>query len=291
MRVSIIQGNIPQELKWSGESEDFIFDRYLELTSKAQKDKPDLIIWPEASLPVVLEEDITYYDSLSRLVKEDKVPLLFGAVTQRDGLYYNSALLIAKDGGLAGRYDKVHLVPFGEYIPLRDVFPFLQTVVPIGDIEAGKDYVLFKFPNPKSQIQNKLGVLICFEDLFPEISREYAKRGADLLVNITNDAWYKYTSAPYQHLQASVFRAVENRLPLARCANTGVSCFISADGRIIAVVRNSLGEDIFIRGFLTQDITGVKIDPTFYTRFGDLFPGICLLLTVYGIIRKFLKKR
>lgn len=291
IKVSVIQGNIPQELKWRQESEDYIFDRYIELNKESQKENPDLIIWPEASLPVALEDDITYFDVLCNKIKESRVPLLFGAVTQRDGLYYNSALLIETDGRLVARYDKVHLVPFGEYIPLKNVFPFLQTVVPIGDIEAGKEYTIFEVKSQRSKVKDKVGVLICFEDLFPEISREYARHGAHLLVNITNDAWYKYTSAPYQHLQASVFRAVENRLPLARSANTGISCFIGADGKIESILRNSLGEDIFVRGLLTRDIPAVKAGNTIYTCFGDFVPAICLAIFIYGIIRKLLKKK
>ncbi|MCX5710521.1 MAG: apolipoprotein N-acyltransferase [Candidatus Omnitrophica bacterium] len=288
IKISIIQGNIPQSLKWKPGSEDFIFNRYLELTAESVKDNPDLVIWPEASLPVVLEEDPSYYNYLTKQVKERGIPLLFGAVTQREGFYYNSALLLDKQGRLSGRYDKVHLVPFGEYIPLRKVFPFLQTVVPIGDIAAGKEHTIFEVTNSLShQLANKLGVLICFEDLFPELSHAYAKKGADILVNITNDAWYKYTSAPFQHLQASVFRAVENRLPLARSANTGVSCFILPNGKIISRVKDVKGEDIFIKGFVTESIGNERISPAVYTRCGDYFPIFCLIFALLPtIIRK-----
>ncbi|MCX5709468.1 MAG: apolipoprotein N-acyltransferase [Candidatus Omnitrophica bacterium] len=282
IKISVVQGNIPQSLKWKIGSEDFIFNRYLELTSEAIKDKPDLIIWPEAALPVVLEEDLSYYDYLTQRVKESGVPLLFGAVTQREGFYYNSALLLDKEGKLSGRYDKVHLVPFGEYIPLRKVFPFLQTVVPIGDVEAGKEYTIFQVPN-------KLGVLICFEDLFPEISRAYTLKGAGLLVNITNDAWYKYTSASFQHLQASVFRAVENRLPLARAANTGVSCFILPDGKVVSMVKDAKGEDIFIKGFVTEDISFKTANPSLFTRYGDYFPVFCLIFAFLPLIIRKIK--
>lgn len=291
LRVSVIQGNIPQALKWRAESEDYIFDRYLGLTEEALKENPDLIIWPEAALPVVLEEDITYFDSLRHKVKGYKTPLLFGAVTRREGFYYNSALLVEKGGSLTRRYDKIHLVPFGEYIPLRSILPFLETIVPIGDIEPGREYTLFEISSQKAKTISDIGVLICFEDLFPELSRAYAGRGADVLVNITNDAWYKYTAAPYQHLQASVFRAVENRRPLARAANTGISCFISSDGRIIFALKDFLGEEIFVRGFLSQDLPADDKILTLYTRFGDLFPLFCLVLAVYAIIRRNLRKK
>lgn len=248
MKISVIQGNIPQELKWNADTKDFILQRYVTLTTEALDDKPDLIIWPEAALPVVAEEEPAFLEKVKDLARRIKIPLLLGAVTQRDNRYYNSALLISEDGALLQRYDKLHLVPFGEYIPLRGFFSFLETVVPIGDFTAGKEYTIFN-------TQDKFSVLICFEDLFPELSRRFIKQGADFLINITNDAWFQKTTAPYQHLQASVFRAVENRVFVVRAANTGVSGFITPSGKIISLVRNKQGRNIFISGYLTQQIT------------------------------------
>ena len=284
LKISVIQGNIPQELKWNLKAKDFIIDRYITLTGQALKDKPDLIIWPEAALPVVLEEEPHYYEMVKDFVKEAKAPLLFGAVTLRDNIYYNSALLISGEGRLLARYDKLHLVPFGEYIPLRKIFSFLETVVPIGDFTSGREYTVLNIPNPKSQIPNRFSVLICFEDLFPDLSREFVKRGAGFLVNITNDAWFKRTSSPYQHLCASVFRAVENRVFLVRSANTGVSGFIAPTGKIVSLVGDKFGNNIFISGYKSQEISLSRQSHSFYTRYGNIFVTACLLFVLCGII-------
>jgi apolipoprotein N-acyltransferase len=243
-----------------------------------------LIIWPEAASPGLFGQDDDIFERFYALTKKIKIPILLGAVTRSKDIFFNSALLIGSDGRIAGRYDKLHLVPFGEYIPLKKFLPFLETVVPIGDINAGKEYTIFQIRNPKSQIRNKFAVLICFEDLFPELSREFVKRGAGFLVNITNDAWYKSSTAPYQHLQASVLRAVENRVTLARAANTGISGFISPHGKIISLVRDKYRRNIFIDGFDTEYVSPGKGELSFYTRFGDIFIACCLIFLFYGII-------
>jgi apolipoprotein N-acyltransferase len=227
-----------------------------------------------------------YYKRTSNFAKEIKTPLLLGAVTSRDGLYYNSAVLVSKEAKLLKRYDKLHLVPFGEYIPLRKILGFLETVVPIGDFTAGGDYTIFTLPT-------RFSVLICFEDLFPEISRGFVKRGADFLINITNDAWFQKTSSPYQHLAASVLRAVENRAFLVRSANTGISGFIAPSGKIISLVQDKMGRNIFINGYSTQEMLApLEKNLSFYTRFGDMFILACFLFVLlYSILPSLRKQR
>jgi len=291
VRVAVIQGNIPQALKWEVSARDFVMDRYFHLTTAALKDTPDLIIWPEASLPVVLEEEPLYYARLVGWAKTIGRPMIFGAVTSRDGLYYNSALLLSQEGALQGRYDKLHLVPFGEYIPCRDTFSFLETIAPIGDISRGEKYTLF---NVRSQdLENsapvlsrpyQFGALICFEDIFPELARGFTKRGADFLVNITNDAWFGRTSEAYQHLAASVFRAVENRVHLVRAANTGISGFIDPAGRAVFLVDGE-GKAVFTSGYKTGNIF-IRRQFSFYRRYGDLLIPICLLFLLYSAVFK-----
>ncbi len=290
MKISVIQGNIPQGLKWSPQAKDFIMDKYLGLTKEAVKDKPDLIIWPEAALPVVLEEEPIFFERVKKLAKEMHTPLLLGAVTFRDNLYYNSAILVSGEDKILTQYDKLHLVPFGEYIPLRKIFGFLETVVPIGDFTRGKAYTVFKLPITNYQLPITFSSLICFEDLFPELSRQFVKKGANFLVNITNDAWFGRTSSPYQHLQASVFRAVENRVPLVRSANTGISGFIAPTGKIISLIHDKMGRHIFISGYQTQEIKFTKEHLTFYNRYGDIFIITCLFLALWGIILTFKNK-
>jgi apolipoprotein N-acyltransferase len=279
LRVSVIQGNIPQELKWDERAMGYIVEKYSRMTEEAVKEKPDLIVWPEAASPGLFGQDDDIFDSFYTLAKRIKVPILLGAVTRSKDIFFNSALLIDENGQIAGRYDKLHLVPFGEYIPLKKYLPFLETVVPIGDIEKGRSYTVFKLPVTFS-------VLICFEDLFPELSREFTKRGAGFLVNITNDAWYKLTSAPYQHLQASVFRAVENRRYLVRSANTGISGFIAPSGKIILLAGGASGRHIFIDGIGTQTIGVSSAKLGVYTRYGDWFIPVCLIFVLCGIIRR-----
>jgi apolipoprotein N-acyltransferase len=276
-KVSVIQGNIPQELKWDPEAKSYIIENYFNLTREALSDKPDLIIWPEAALPFVLEEDPVHYERVINFAKEIKTSLLLGAVRQKEGAYFNSAILVPLEES-PQVYDKLHLVPFGEYIPLKNIFKFLETVVPIGDFLEGSDYVIFSS-------RPKFAVLICFEDIFPQIARQFVKRGARILINITNDAWFKETSCPFQHLQASVLRAVENRVCLIRCANSGVSGFIDAKGNIFSRVSDNQGKEIFIRGYLTENIQ-VKKTKSIYTKYGDFFVLFTALLVVYAIMFK-----
>jgi len=282
IRVSVVQGNIPQELKWDKRYSETTLDQYLLLSSLAAKQKPQVIIWPEAAVPGILGEDDWVYEKIYAFAKENKIPLLVGAVVKDKGNYYGSALSISPLGQITGRYDKLHRVPFGEYIPLRETFPFLQTVVPIGDIQKGSNYTIFA---------DSLAVLDCFEDVFPELARQFIKRGARLLVNITNDAWYKDTSAPWQHLQASVFRAVENRVCLARAANTGISGFISPCGEIVSLVRDDSGKATFIAGIDTEDLFLPSWEQSFYTRYGDVFTVFCLVIMVLHYILARIRKK
>jgi len=279
-RISVIQANIPQELKWDEYAAGYILQSYKGLTQEASLDAPELIIWPEAAAPGLFGKDAKLFEDIFALARVTKSNLLLGAVSRIGDEYFNSALFVGQDGKLSGVYHKLHLVPFGEYIPLKNVFPFLETVVPIGDISPGREYTIFEKPA-------KFGVLICFEDLFPELSREFVKRGALFLVNITNDAWYKQSSASYQHFAASVFRSVENKVYLVRAANTGISGFISPAGRIISRVSEK-GKLIFVPGFKTENIYPVAGPATFYNRYGDYFVYLCLLFVICGIIQCFL---
>ncbi|MDD4939005.1 MAG: apolipoprotein N-acyltransferase [Candidatus Omnitrophica bacterium] len=299
IRISVIQGNIPQELKWDIRARGFIMERYFDISADALKDRPDFMVWPEASLPVALEDVPYYFESVKNFAREIKTPVLVGAVTLRDGLYYNSALLVSRDGETAERYDKLHLVPFGEYIPLRAQLPFLEAVVPIADFTPGKEYTIFNVTSQRPggnglasdsqsqrpQATSRFSVLICFEDLFPQLSREFVKKGAQFLINVTNDAWFGKTSSAEQHLSASVFRAAENRVSLVRSANTGISGFIAPTGKIVSSVKDASGNDIFTPGYKTQDIYSRRGGFSFYTRYGDIFIFALIIFVIYCIFR------
>ena len=204
---------------------------------------------------------------------------------RENGHYYNTAILLSKDGEVLQQYKKIHLVPFGEYIPLRPLFPFLEHIVPIADFTAGGEYAVFDFPQKEGAKTRGNGrsfsVLICFEDTIAGIARQFVRRGAGLLVNMTNDAWFKDTKAPFMHAQASVFRSVENRRPLVRAANTGVSCSIDASGRMVQAVADERGKKTYVSGYAIMKVRFGRQE-TFYTRYGDVFVLACagLLWTV-----------
>lgn len=297
LKVAVIQGNIPQNEKWDSAFRQKIIDKYEALTIASAKDSPDLIVWPESSVPGFLASEEDLFRKVSGAAKTAHAALLVGEPREDAGdkdAYYNSATLFDKDGKLIDSYDKIHLVPFGEFIPAKGLFSFVEkfTKSTIGDFSAGKEYTVFKFIVERSRkaddynwklVKNvKFSALICFEDIFPDISRQFVKRGANFLVNMTNDAWFGKTCAPYQHVQSSVFRAVENRVNVIRAANTGVSCFIDQKGRITGSVRSG-GKDIFVDGFKTEDIILTKTR-TIYTVYGDLFAYLCILATVLYIL-------
>jgi len=284
IKIASLQGNIPQDMKWDYSSRQIIIDKYLNLSKNVISQGAKLIIWPEASLPVVPQENPQEFDLVSQLCRQSRIPILLGAITTKNDLYFNSALLISGQGEVAAQYDKTHLVPFGEYIPLRRFLPFLETVAPIGDVSRGTKNLVFYLTHGRTGIKYKFSVLICFEDVFPEISRRFVKKGAGFLVNITNDAWYKETSAPYQHMQASVFRAIENRVYLVRSANTGVSCFISPGGVLISKVSDLKNKDIFVEGFISEEVVIFEKKETIYTKYGEMFVIFCLIILILPVL-------
>lgn len=305
IKVAVIQGNIPQEKKWDYDFRDKILDKYIALTKEASKENIDLIIWPETSVPGFLETDKVLLSKVKTLAKDVKKPLLVGTPREDEKLtdrYYNSAILLLEDGRIIEHYDKLHLVPFGEYIPLKKIFSFVErwAPMPIGDFTGGKEYTVFKFfieRITKTEDFNwrlikkaKFSCLICFEDIFPDLTRQFVKKGALFLVNITNDAWFKKSSAPYQHAQCSIFRAVENRVNVIRAANTGLSCFIDQKGRIVDEVK-SKGENLFVGGFKSSEIVLTKTK-TPYNIYGDMFAYLCMLYTVtYFLIKLLIAKQ
>ena len=194
--------------------------------------------------------------------------------------FYNRAYLVSGSGKVEAWYDKIHLVPFGEYVPLRRVFGYFvnRVVSGFGDMFPGRAQTLFDVKGAK------LGVLICYESVFPDLSRRAVKRGANILVNITNDAWYGDSSAPYQLLAMAAMRAVETKVPMVRVANTGISAVIEPTGAIAA--RTPL----FLRGTEAERVYW-RPELTFYARFGDVFAEICFVLTLAGIAAAIFRPR
>lgn len=279
-KVAMVQGNISQEIKWVYSFHEKIFKKYQLLTEIVHlKNEPDLVIWPETSFPDYLESGIND-EPLKEFTRQIETPLLVGSIRLKNLRYYNSALLFLPSGKIAGIYDKIHLVPFGEYIPARRFLPFLGTILPIEDFSPGMKYQIFSVKAGNAPV--RFGVLICFEDIFSDLARNFVRRGADFLVNITNDAWFGDTSSPYQHMQASVFRAVENRVFVVRSANTGISCIIDDVGRVGTTVKDQKGKETFVMGYQT----GFVCKPgrsSIYTKIGDVFAVLCGLYSILMI--------
>src|SRR5262245_7807137 len=232
LRVGLAQGNVEQDKKWDPAFQDETMRRYRELTLDAAHEHPGLIVWPETAAPFFFQEAGPRRDEMLALASEAGVPILFGSPAFRQTesgrlQQLNRVYLVDGHGRELGTYDKMQLVPFGEYVPFSGVLFFVsQVVTAIGQLGAGIVPTVFQLP------EGRFGALICYEGIFPALTRRFVASGADFLVNVTNDAWYGNTSAPYQHLAQAAFRTVENRVPMVRAANTGISAVIDADGQI-----------------------------------------------------------
>jgi apolipoprotein N-acyltransferase len=268
VQVALIQGNIDQGIKWDPAFMAETISIYERLSRQASAGKVDLVVWPESAAPFFFQEAGPPSDRITALAREIKAPIIFGSPAFDDKgpqrRYFNSAFLVSSSGSVLGRSDKMHLVPFGEYVPLAKMLPFVhKLVVGVGDFSPGDSIVTL------DSGKGKVGVLVCFEGIFPDLARRYVREGAQLLVNITNDGWYGRSSAPYQHLSMAVFRAVENGVPLVRAANTGITAIIDRKGKIVR--QTALFEEAFLTGEVLLGKGG-----TIYTRIGDVFAIICL---------------
>jgi apolipoprotein N-acyltransferase len=271
MRVALVQGNIPQSEKWETGQEEKQLSVHRNYNMMLDKSGIDLIIWPESSYQWLVPANINKLPKEHFGLSDFKFDtyLLMGALSEeKDGNLRNSALLLDKTGDILGRYHKNHLVPFGEYVPYRKFLFFARKLVaPIGDFLAGDE------KEPLFTDRFQIGGLVCYEDVFPEISRGLVNNGANILAVITNDAWYGRSSAAYQHLAISVFRAVENRRWLVKAANSGVSAVVDATGRIISKT------DIFERGVIVSQAK-LSDKKTLYSKYGDFFAWICFGIVV-----------
>jgi apolipoprotein N-acyltransferase len=272
LKIGLVQGNIDQSIKWDESFQKETLRIYEKLSYKVAEEKPDLIIWPETATPFFFQEAKEYQPFILDIPKKTNAFLLFGAPSYkiRKGKvsHYNSAYLVSPPGEGAGKYDKIHLVPFGEYVPMQDLLFFIGSLGEgIGDFKSGDEVFNFSLP------QGKFGVLICFEIIFPDLCRRFVKKGANFLVTITNDAWFGRTSAPYQHFSMVTFRAVENRVFVARAANTGITGIIDPTGKILTK------GPIFAEEAMSGTIR-LSSRKTFYTLCGDVFAWICSVSSI-----------
>jgi len=286
LKVAMVQGDIPQSLKWDPKFLGTSFEVYRAQSEAAAQRGADLIVWPEAAAtfffqpedryPAQFANDAAYRRRLLELAARIGEPILFGApalgVEDNRVGFYNRAYLVSSNGKVEGWYDKIQLVPFGEYVPLRKLLGGLvnRVVVGFGDMFAGREQTLFEVHGAK------LAVLICYESVFPNLTRTAVQQGANILMNITNDAWYGKSSAPYQMLAMAAMRSVETKAPVVRVANTGISAVIQSDGTITA--RTAL----FKRGTETEHVYW-RQERTVYTQVGDIFAETCLALTLLAL--------
>ncbi len=277
--ISIIQGNIKQNLKWSDEFKIHTIEKYIQLSKSQIKKNPDLVIWPETALPFYYGFDEVLSNHVNQCVESSKTNFLIGSpafeLDKEHTRFYNRAYMFDGFADITGSYDKNHLVPFGEYVPFGDYLTFLGKITAqAGNFSAGNQAFLpLEFNNHNLNVTRKTGVLICFEILFPSISSKFVKNGADILTTITNDAWFGQSSAAMQHFSIAVFRAVENRRTVARAANTGISGFIDPKGKIIETT--SLFKDTAV----TRKVP-ILTHISFYTKHGDLFAIGSMLVTL-----------
>jgi apolipoprotein N-acyltransferase len=270
-RIGVLQGNIPQDLKWEETQRDLIFSRYENLAAKAVQEGAKLVIWPETSVPVLFGSTDPDWKKVPKISERLRIPMMIGAPTvERDQSrveYFNSAILL-NGYDFLGKYDKVHLVPFGEYMPLSWILPLGPGIAAREiDFTQGKNMTVLPFD------ALRFGTLICYEAIFPELAGQAVANGANCLVNITNDGWFGNTAAPKQHLEMARFRSVENGLWMLRAANTGISAAFDQVGRVVHKI------DLNSDGFFVADIPSIDNPKTFYSRFGDVFAWMCVLLT------------
>lgn len=290
LTLALIQPSIPQRLIFDPRETTNRFNALMKLSRAAVASKPDVLVWPEASLPGLTEER---FQAITNLVASAKVWMIMGAddferrpdTTDESWFYYNIALLLSPEGHYAGNYRKRKLVIFGEYVPFGEFLPFMNYLTPIdGSMTPGKTPGFFRLASPRAT----LALLICFEDTFASFVRRSLDDTTDVLLNLTNNGWFGESSAQWQHTATASFRAVETGLPLVRCTNNGITCWIDPFGR-----WHDAGfghpQDVYRAGFKLLRVplpaqTGGQA--TFYRRHGDWLAWLCVAGSLIGLGRR-----
>jgi apolipoprotein N-acyltransferase len=292
LSVALVQPSISQVLIWDHNEDANRFNKIMELSRLALAAKPDLLIWPESSMPNFTEDN---FRAITNLIAMHKVWMILGAddaegrpeaADTSDYQTFNAAFLFNPAGEYVAAYRKQHLVVFGEYLPFARWLPVLRKIIPIpGDFTPGDKLVPFDLAG----LRVRLSTLICFEDVIPGLARQAAGDEIDLLLNLTNDGWFGESAAQWQQAASAVFRAVEYGVPLVRCTNNGLTCWIDSRGTIREILGGE-GKEVYAPGFMTAKIplpsAGQKRATTFYHRHGDWFGWGCVaLVTVACVIR------
>ena len=295
IKVALIQPSIPQTVIWDPNGDAQRLQEVIQLSTQAlhasSNSRPDILIWPESALPALTKE---FQGMLLNLVTNEHVPMILCGddmveTPHEPSQYFNSSFLVSKEGVIDGIYHKRRLVIFGEYIPLIKWLPFLKWFTPIeAGYDSGKESVQFQLHEPEA----KTSVLICFEDMFPHEAREHVGPDTDFLVNLTNDGWFGEGAEQWQQAAGGVFRAVENGVPLVRCTNNGLTCWIDARGRLRQIFET--GGSIYGKGFMLANIplrSPNGFSQTIYNRYGDWFGWGCFGLSFALVTREFLRRR
>ena len=295
-KIALVQPAIPQPAIWDPNEKTNRFLKLLHLSQAALAEKPNLLVWPETALPEMIARNQFTQDAIVNLLLANKSWMVLGAADYdsqpgANGLnetrWFNGAFLINPAGDMAARYHKRHLVPFGEFMPGARQFPILGRLRTAGaGLTSGERPGLFHMTEPAANCS----VLICYEDLFPHEVRECITQETDFLLNLTNDAWFGDSAAQWLHLVNALFRTVELRLPLVRCCNNGITCWIDAFGRLHNVDSVN-STNVYEAGYKVIEVPLAASEgghhPTFYSRFGDLFGWACVILVAFFALKPF----
>ncbi len=274
LKVSLLQGNISQYMKWDPEYENQILNTYSRLFSVAEKENPDLIVWPETSLPGALTSSRGLMEYMKKLSGKSGAWQIVGSYERRREKFFNNAYILNPEGEIKDFYRKVRLTPFGEFVPLRALFAPLVTVLgQFGDFSPGKEIA------PLKAGEAALAPAICYESIFPSIVRRGIKKGGKAFVNITNDGWFLDTAGPPQHFIHSLIRSAENRVWTVRAANTGISAIIDPRGSIVD--KSSLMEEKVVSGRIY-----LREQKTFYTKYGGLFTAAAVVVMLFKTVKE-----
>lgn len=304
LKVALVQPSIPQQMIWAPDDNVKRFEQLLALSERALTNgvagtnKPALLIWPEAAVPGYLRFDTNIYSAVTNLVRRHQVWLILGAddaAPRRDSDdpfahdAFNSSFLVSPDGEIRATYRKRRLVIFGEYIPLARWFPIIERWTGMGSFASGTSTVPFAAP----ELGFKTSVLICFEDVFASLARKDVEDDTDFLLNLTNNGWFGESAAQWQHAASSIFRAVENGLPMVRCANNGLSCWVSSRGHLREQFFPGTS-DAYGPGYKRFEVpllNGTRRAPTFYRQYGDVFGWSCVAWSVLVVGLAFVRTR
>lgn len=302
LSLALVQPSIPQQILWDKSQTSARFEKIYRLSSQALAVRPDVLVWPEGCLD--LDGPDPFYRMMGLVTNSPASWILGSEDVTRDDLgkehYFNGAWVFDEHGKNAARYHKQRLVIFGEFVPLARWLPFLKWLTPIGGgFDAGSEpgrfpVVLQSTESTHDRVTAMLSPVICFEDIFPHGTREQVQSDTDLLIELTNDGWFSDSSAQWQHCANAAFRSVENGVPLVRCANNGITCWLDSVGRFRDRV-GSTSEEAYAPGFLLANVplaaAGTPRPLTFYRDHGDLFAWSCSTLSLLSIAPTFLLRR